>query len=447
MELPASPESERILIGSMLTYREVFDETRDIITQEMFTDPFCRQLYQFISELHAKGEEHDIIAIYEQSRAKNAPVNIQDLTDISELATINYIQHACIVADKHRRRRLYLIATEAAQEALRIDIDTDDTLNKTREKIDGLHSIIDNNVLTMKEAVAGVYEMIKRNSDGDKITGDPIGLNDFDKYTGGLQTTDLIVVAADTSMGKTSLAIKMAMSVGCPCAFYSMEMKATQIAARMMSIKSGIPANGIQFHKLEDYQIARIDKTVQAVLGLKLYFDDRSTSSIDSILNSIRSLKAKYKIHGAFIDYLQILNVNMKTTSKEQQMGEVARRLKNLAKELDIWIVALSQLNRSKESPQPTLARIRDSGQIAEAADMVIMIYRPSVYGLKYTGSNINTDPNGTALINVAKGRNSGVLKFICDFDPTTTEFRNRDEARSYAVPAENDINGGAIPF
>ena len=155
----------------------------------------------------------------------------------------------------------------------------------------------------------------------------------------------------------------------------------------------------------------------------------------------------KYKVKGAIIDYLQILNVNMKNVNKEQAMGDVARRLKNIAKELDIWVIALSQLSRDKENPIPTLARLRDSGQIAEAADNVILIYRPEFYGkLSYPSDFASASVQGTALIHLAKGRNVGTTKFICGFSAPTTLFYNLQN-----VPTKAEQNNTtpleSVPF
>ena len=137
-------------------------------------------------------------------------------------------------------------------------------------------------------------------------------------------------------------------------------------------------------------------------------------------------MKRKYNIDGAAVDYLQILNVNMKNVNKEQAMGDITRRLKNIAKELDIWVIALSQLSRDKENPIPTLARLRDSGQIVEAADNVILIYRPEFYGkFSYPSDFSNVSVNGTAMIHLAKGRNVGTTKFICGFNAPTTLFHD----------------------
>ena len=227
------------------------------------------------------------------------------------------------------------------------------------------------------------------------------------------------------------------MSAGCPVAFYSMEMTKHQIAARMLSAESGIPSKDIQMSRLSEPMLEQIDKGVARVLRNDVYFDDRSTSNIDTILSSIRSLKIKYGIKGAIVDYLQILNVNMKGTNKEQQMGDVARRLKNIAKELGIWIVALSQLNRDNLNPVPTLARLRDSGQIAEAADVVMLIYRPECYSKDYPEPFKSANTQGTAMIDVAKGRNVGTFKFLVGFDKPTTSFYNLSDIPPAPVEEE----------
>lgn len=240
----------------------------------------------------------------------------------------------------------------------------------------------------------------------------------------------------------TSLAIAFTLSAakyGDGVAFYSMEMKKEQIAARMIAIESGISASDIMYSKLNTEQFEQIDAGIGKIYDKPVYFDDRSTSNIDTILASIRTMKLKYGISGAVVDYLQILSVNMKGSNTEQQMGEAARRLKNLAKELDIWIVALSQLNRDNINPVPTLARLRASGQIAEAADVVMLIYRPELYGKYYPDPFQNADTAGTAMIDIAKGRNIGLMKFLVRFDACTTHFMEMDAAFAPARAVEEE--------
>lgn len=237
---------------------------------------------------------------------------------------------------------------------------------------------------------------------------------------------ELFVISDFVVTHNTSLAVSImrnAAYLGAKIAMYSMEMKKEQITARILSMESGVPANEIMYSRLSESQLQSVDKGIGKISGKGIYFDDRSTSNIDTILSSIRYMKLKFGIDGAIVDYLQILNVNMKGANKEQQMGDVARRLKNLAKELDIWIIALSQLNRDTMNPVPSLARLRDSGQIAEAADIVVLVYRPEVKNNCYPDEFANVSTIGTAMIDIAKGRNIGLLKFICGFNALTTCF------------------------
>lgn len=294
-------------------------------------------------------------------------------------------------------------------------------------------------ISSIDEGIENVYKMINENLSGSKpLTGTPTGFEKIDSKSGGLQKSDLIIVAGETSQGKTSLAVSMMRNASisdAKIAMYSMEMKKEQIAARILSMESGVSSNQIMYSRLTDSQIQAIDKGIGNIIGKGIYFDDRSTSNIDTIISSIRYMKLKHDIDGAIVDYLQILNVNMKGANKEQQMGDVARRLKNLAKDLDIWIIALSQLNRDKDNPVPSLARLRDSGQIAEAADVVMLIYRPEVKGKNYPEEFANVSTKNTAMIDIAKGRNIGIMKFICGFNPSTTMFYNLDSVPILGEP------------
>ena len=208
-----------------------------------------------------------------------------------------------------------------------------------------------------------------------------------------------------------------------------MEMTKEQLTARLLSAKTSIAANDILYSgNLTPSEMEIIDKARTELPGDSLFFDDKSTSNIDSILLSIRMMKLQSNIDGAVVDYLQILNVNSKNKnfSREQSMGDAARRFKNIAKELNIWVVALSQLSRDSNNPVPNLNRLRDSGQIGEAADVVMLVYRPEYYNLHYPAPYDNIDEyptDGTAMVDVAKGRNIGTFKFFLGFDKRTTNF------------------------
>lgn len=428
-EMPHDFEAEKLVLGTIMTERSALDEVREILTPDTFYDEFHRQIYRAILAVSERGDRPDMVMVCNELRKQTSDFDAYRFALVAGSVSFDIYQHACLIHDKERRRRFYDIGQYLCANCFSEESDIVDVLSEARKRLDDVLTYADNNVATVREAVEGVYRQIDRNlAGGSALTGNPTGFREIDAKSGGLQKSDLVVIAAETSMGKTSLAIKMVMSAGCGVAFYSMEMKKEQIAARMMAIESGIPPNEILYGQLPPVKLARVDETVSRVLDREVYFDDRSTSNVDVILTSIRSMKLKYGISGVVIDYLQILNVNMKGSTKEQQMADVARRLKNLAKELDVWIIALSQLNRDSQNPQPSLNRLRDSGQIAEAADVVILIYRPEVYGKQYPQPFRNAVTGGTAMLDVAKGRNIGLLKLICGFDMFTTHFYEFDK-------------------
>lgn len=443
--MPQSPEAEKVVLGTIITDSNILNDVRDILPADAFYITKNKDIYQCILDIADRGERVDIITVVNECQKKKLDVVPYDIAQLQMNYSPIINDHVGILVEKNRRRKLFEIGAILQSNSHSEVNSINEVLADVKDKLDGIFSSSRESVFTIKDAVQAVYDNIDKNlKGGSQLTGSPTGFSLFDKRSGGLQTSDLIIIAADSSQGKTSLAIKLAMNCGCPVAFYSMEMKKEQIAARMISIESGIPSNEILYSKLLNEQIKVIDKGVSQVIQKPIYFDDRSTSNIDTILSSIRMMKIKYGIKGVIVDYLQILNVNMKGSNKEQQMGDVARRLKNIAKELDIWVIALSQLSRDSQNPAPSIARLRDSGQIAEAADMVILIYRPEIYGKKYTDEFSDKSTENTALIDVAKGRNTGLMKFLVGFDSRTTNFYELDRVPTYEYKTE-DPHG--LPF
>lgn len=442
--MPQSPEAERVVLGTLLSESNILNDVRDLLPIDSFYITKHKEIYQAILNIADKGQHPDIISVANECQKQKYEATAFDIAELSSNYTPFIQEHVAILSEKYKRRKFFEIGALLQANAHSEINDVNDVLSEVKEKLDNILITNQDSVYTMENAVDAVYENIKKNYKGmGELTGDPTGFKKLDKRSGGLQTSDLIVVAADSSQGKTSLAIKIVMNCCCPVAFYSMEMKKEQIAARMISIASGVPANEILFSKLDSGQIQKIDKGASKVKGFPVYFDDRSTSNIETILTSIRMMKIKYGIRGVVVDYLQILNVNMKGANKEQQMGDVARRLKNIAKDLDIWVIALSQLNRDQQNPVPSLSRLRDSGQIAEAADMVILIYRPEVYGKTYPEEFSGYGTKETALIDVAKGRNVGLMKFLVGFRKENTNFYDLDEIPRY----EDDDRPDKLPF
>lgn len=422
--MPQAPEAEKVVLGTLLSDSNTLNDVRDVLPVDSFYITKHKEIYQAILNVADKGEHPDIITVFNECQRQKYDISAYDVAQLSSNYTPFIQDHVGILVEKYQRRKFFEIGALLQSNSYSELNDINQVLDDVKSRLDNIFTSNKDCVCTIKDAVQSVYDNIDKNMRGKaELTGSPTGFSLFDKRSGGLQTSDLIIIAADSSQGKTSLAIKLAMNCGCPVAFYSMEMKKEQVAARMISIESGVPSNEILYSKLASGQIQMVDKGVARVMDIPVYFDDRSTSNIETILSSIRMMKIKYNIKGVIVDYLQILNVNMKGSNKEQQMGDVARRLKNIAKDLDIWVIALSQLSRDRQNPAPSLSRLRDSGQIAEAADMVILIYRPEIYGEKYPEEFENKSTKDTAMIDVAKGRNIGLLKFLVGFDAKTTNF------------------------
>jgi len=437
--LPHDIEAEKLVLGTIMSDRNALNEVRDILTPDCFYDKYNREIYLAITQIDSRGESPDMIMVVNEMKKTNVNVDPFIISQIGSCYTSDVYQHAAILHDKEKRRRFISISMLMQNRAYSESEDIVDILSEAEDGLKGMFQTSKDSIYTIKDAIKEVSKQMSLNaSDSKQLTGTPTGFSKIDNRSGGLQKSDLIIIAADTSSGKTSLAIALTLSAakyGDGVAFYSMEMKKEQIAARMISIESGIPSNEIMYSRLLPEQFNRIDKGIGKIYDKPIFFDDRSNSNIDTILASIRTMKLKYEVSGAVVDYLQILSVNMKGSNTEQQMGEVARRLKNLAKELDIWIIALSQLNRDSLNPVPSLARLRASGQIAEAADVVMLIYRPELYNKFYPEPFQNTNVNGTAMIDIAKGRNIGLAKFIVRFDAKTTHFTEYDG--SWDMPQE----------
>ena len=442
---------EDVLVGSILADNNAFNNVRDILSDDCFFDNFNKAVYRAIIAVTEQGNVADIISVKAELESKRVQFDLMVLMSLTDHYTINIRQYAIRLKDLATRRRLTQIAQRLLINSYTEESPIEQVTQRTTDDIAALFSSDVSEVMVLRDGIKKVNTIINQNlQDTHQLTGSPTGFEELDKKMGGLQCSDLTIIAAESSIGKTSLSLSIALNAAKSdekIAIYSMEMKAEQLTARIMAMESGVSSSNILYARLDGGQLQQIEKGVGKIENLNIFFDDRSTSNIDTILSSIRYMVMKYKVKGAIIDYLQILNVNMKNVNKEQAMGDVARRLKNIAKELDIWVIALSQLSRDKENPIPTLARLRDSGQIAEAADNVILIYRPEFYGkLSYPSDFASASVQGTALIHLAKGRNVGTTKFICGFSAPTTLFYNLQN-----VPTKAEQNNTtpleSVPF
>lgn len=423
---PDDKLTEEVVIGGLITFGGAYHQLKHVISDGCFVHPVTSALWNIIKGIGERGEKIDLISVGRIVAQKK--MDVSEMTKMAINANDPTLhQDAYALVEMKRRRDMISFAIELAKNAEDMQTDISDFISSVPERISAVVKSERTDVKTLPDLLKEVLDVVSMNAKDSGPRGTPTGLTELDIKTGGLHAGDLVVIAAESSQGKTSLATSFAINIaraGGKIAMYSMEMSGAQIVARMMSSESGIPSSRIMYGKLSPEEIDTLSGRTYGMNAYSVYFDDSSTMSIDGIIQSVRQLKLKYGISGAIVDYLQILNVGYKG-NREGAMADAARRLKNLAKELGIWVIALSQLSRDRERPEPSMSRLRDSGQIAEAADMVILIYRPEVYGKLYSGDFAHYPTAGTALIDLCKGRNTGTLKFICSFDASRTTFKD----------------------
>ena len=439
---------ERVLSG-LLSHNEWIETGGDYLCRELFYDKRHQTVYDAIRQLYDNGEPADIATVslhFFQQPRDGVDVNFAALFVhyIDEGTMMYYLR--CLYELK-QRRSYQEVAELASDICSRLSAPFDEQQQRITQLVHNIGMVPGSCICDMLEANRQLNRIIMNNANGNAPAGILTGFDDLDRL-GGLQRGDLVVIAAESSQGKTSLACDLCVSAaqgGHPCIFYSVEMSMAQIAARMAAPYVDISPRVMLLDRLDQAQFKRFDSHIGQMLDLPIYFDDGIRTTIDSIMAGIRHAVRCQQVECVFIDYLQVLQhndegVNARRRTEEQFFGSVARQLKNIAKELDICVVLLSQLSRERNNPEPTINRLRGSGQIAEAADVVLTIYRPECYGRTYSGDHALVDPRGTALISIAKGRNIGTGEFICGFNADLTHFyplaypaRLKDDGRKTA--------------
>ena len=421
-------ELEKMVIAALITSYSSIVDTAEILHEDCFCDPNMLEIYRAVMTIYKRGDSPDMMLVSDELEKTGASVTRSMVTNICLTTDIPFeiVQHAMILRDYSLRRKLWKIGNEVTTQAPDRKFDVEYLHNACKKSLECLFDFESSDLISLDDSFREMLNVVIENqnrSEGETY-GTPTGFAEIDN-NGGLCGTDLIVVGAETSQGKTSFATSLTLSAiqhGDGVAFYSMEMLPIQLTARIAAMKSGISSKKILRNKLSIEEVERVSKCMMDVDMSKLYFDGKSTSSLDSTMMSIRRMKMKKNIKGAVVDYLQLVKPSDSKLNREQAVGDIARNFKNLAKELDIWIILISQLSRDKQNPIPTLARLRDSGQIEEAADVIYLIYR-SRDGKNYPEPFANVSTQGTAMISVAKGRHIGTTQFICGFKPETTCF------------------------
>lgn len=451
MDLPC----EQIVMGTLLNRQGEWLENVDILSDGLFYDWRTNALYKAAKAIVDRGGQADVVTMLPELERQKANVLPQDLAEISNHVSLQAVRpYVLRLLEMQRRRELARIAMRLNTAAHDESKSVEQAQTAAQGELNSLLVTVSTSIKTLADVGRDFTEdYIKANRKGGRGTGLPTGFKVADGM-GGFQLGDLWVIAAESSQGKTSLAINVADNVArheMAVAFYSMEMTAAQLYARMLAARTGIPSSTLCTRPLTDGQMEAYRRASTEMGEYHVYFDERSTSSLETILASMRTLAYRKGIKMAVVDYLQILNVNTKSLNQEQALGDAARRFKNIAKELNICVVVLSQLSRDKDNPRPNIARLRGSGQILEAADGVLLVYRPEYYGARYTYPEpySQVDTHGTAMIDIAKGRNIGTRKFIVGFDSALTRFYDlsQDQLPTGGRKDASMGSGDDVPF
>lgn len=430
-----------------------FSITTDGLTEDCFTQPELRRLFKAMQTMYSQGQSvHDpmlIIDAINRTAGEDPPMTIPQFVNMlagdghrNEVA-VNVPHYISILIDLARRRHMYRIIQRAQGQIVDMTQDTEQTVNLliNDATLNGTES--GTSVLSFRQMTEQLMQRIDDNSKGLGQKGMPTGFRYLDK-TGGLHSSDLVVVAADSSQGKTALATTFIMNIALAnhsqqlqttprLAYYSMEMTPMQLIARMIAHKVEISSSRMTYQALDPIERNRFDVTTDELKTLNdsIFVDERAITTPESIIQSIRYLHALHSINVAVVDYLQILGLKTSNAVKRHEaIADAARKFKNLARELDIVIILLSQLNRenSLQNPQPSVQRIRESGEINEAADLTLLIYRPEVYERLYPQPFQDVATHNTAMISVGKDRNGtygGVGSFIVGFKPDYSYFHD----------------------
>ncbi len=420
------------LLGRIIFDKEVFFQNSDVICEDLFHHH--RDIFQVYFEIVSKGQHpgvHRILAMLPDKKftikgaIKNIDYDIPTGDLILQLKEASQIRHI----DKYLFKASH--ATSAEDKIL--------ALSKAVTEYNGSDERV-----YFRTGYEIAKEYIKTLGEA-KQKGIPTGYMAFDSLTGGLQPTDLIILAAQSSVGKTALSLNIAENVvnqGVGVCIVSLEMSDDQIIERMIVSKSGVPK-----HYAKD-NIGLLMDVASQYKDRPLHIADVNDNRITHILGLIRGAVLRYNARVAIVDYLQLVQGTDRGQNREQEVGTITRLLKNIAKELNICVIALSQLNRPRAgvSPVPTMSRLRDSGQIEEAADVVWFVYRPEYHGIAQMEDGSSTE--GVAIMIIAKGRNYGTTTFKTEFKAHITKFTDTISHERYADTTTSERNTQeSLPF
>ncbi|MDB2456980.1 replicative DNA helicase [Flavobacteriaceae bacterium] len=463
---PQAVDLEEAVIGAMLIDKKGVDEVIDILQPEAFYKEANQHIFTAIHALFETSEPIDLLTVSAQLRKMGLLEKVGGdfyLVQLSKkVSTSAHIEfHARIILQKFIQRSLIKISNEIIEDAFKESIDVFDLLDVAESKLyDVTQGNIKKSSETAQNLVIQAKKRIEEIAKRDGLSGVATGFEKLDALTSGWQPSDLIIIAARPGMGKTALTLSMARNIAVtkqtPVAFFSLEMSSVQLITRLISSETGLSSEKLRTGKLASHEWEQLNVKVGDLERAPLFIDDTPSLSIFDLRAKARRLSSQHGIKLIVVDYLQLMTAGTsnKSGNREQEISTISRNLKALAKELNIPVIALSQLSRAVETrggtKRPLLSDLRESGAIEQDADIVSFIYRPEYYGIDEWDDDERTPSEGQAEFIVAKHRNGGLDNIRLKFIGNLGKFDNLESFDSpfefQSKMNESPINPSSLP-
>jgi len=470
---PQAVDLEEAVLGAIMLEKDALTAVIDILKPEVFYKEAHQVIFGAVHSLFAKSEPVDILTVTNELKKSGelelvgGAYYITQLTNrIASAANVEY--HVRIITQKYIQRELIRISSEIIKDAFEDTTDVFDLLDRAEQSLFSVsESNLRRNYDDMQSLVQeAIREIEAARSQDAHLRGVPSGFTEIDRVTAGFQRSDLIILASRPGMGKTALALTIARNVAIdfnrPVAIFSLEMSSIQLVTRLISSEAQLPAEKLRKGQLENYEWEQLNAKISRLIDANLFIDDTPALTIFELRAKCRRLKAQHNIEMIIVDYLQLMvGQTDGRGNREQEISHISRSLKALSKELDVPILALSQLSRAVEtrggSKKPILSDLRESGAIEQDADLVMFIYRPEYY--KIDQDEEGNPTAGIAEISIAKHRNGSLadipLRFIGKFakftDLETGAFdlpAGGGDDLTRTIPSKlNDMPEDTVPF
>ena len=434
---PHSLEAEQAVLGGLLLDGAAWDNVADVVTERDFYRPDHQLIFGAIAALSGESQPCDVVTVSQYLERAGKLEAAGGLAYLSSIArdtpsAANVRAYADIVRERSLLRQLIRAGTDIAAAVFNSDGESARSLVDRAEQ--RVFEIAEGSfrrregALPVRQLLPGVIDQIDEwHNNPDKLRGLPTGFTDFDKLTGGLRPGDLIIVAGRPSMGKTTLAVNMAEYAAvhpgtrASVALFTMEMPSEQVITRMLASIGGVPLTSLRSGKISDDDWVRITSATSQLSEAKIFIDEAPALNPTELRARARRVKREHGLNLIVVDYLQLMQVPGTQENRATEIAEISRGLKALAKELQVPVIALSQLNRAveqREHKKPVMSDLRESGSLEQDSDIILLIYREEVY-------DRNTTKKGIAEIDLAKHRNGEIGTFLLTFQGQFTRFQN----------------------